>query len=118
MRDDLGSDWYLEFSGAMLLLEKLNNTLRASIKNYCVSMKIKEDSILKESSMTFWQLAEQTFQELVNACGNHSEDSLPALFRKYRAMALSIYDEACPHDTARQFETWVRNRPFTGRKHG
>lgn len=118
IRDDLSSDWYLEFSGAMLRLEEQNKKLRTSIKNYCASMKIKEDSLLKEASMTFWQLAEQTFQELVNACGNHSEDSLPSLLRRYRAMVLSVYDEACPHDTARQFETWVRNRPFSGRKHG
>ena len=118
----LGENWFLEFSASMEKLEKLASLLYGSINGYHSTLKVADKSFASEASGLFWQMAEHTLQELITACDRESEgwteDSLPALFRKYRAMALSIYDEACPHDTARQFETWVRNRPFTGRKHG
>lgn len=118
----LGKNWFLEFSASMEKLEKLASLLYGSINGYHSTLKVADKSFASEASGLFWQLAEHTLQELIAACDRHSDDwteeALPELFRKYRAMALSIYDEACPHDTARQFETWVRNRPFSGRKHG
>lgn len=118
----LGEIWFNEFSAAMERLEKLASLLYSSVNSYHGSMKVADKAYAAEASGRFWQLAEHTHQELIAACDHDSEgwteDSLPALLRRYRAMVLSVYDEACPHDTARQFETWVRNRPFSGRKHG
>ena len=118
----IGELWFTEFSSAMERLEKLASLLYSSVNSYHSAMKVADKAYAAEASGRFWQLAERTLQELITACDHRSEDwtedSLPSLLRRYRAMALSVYDEACPHDTARQFETWVRNRPFTGRNHG
>ncbi len=118
----LGDIWFVEFSGAMEQLEKLASQLYKAVNGYHSALKISDSSQAAEASGLFWQLAEHTLQELIAACDHFSEgwtkDLLPALLRRYRGMVLSIYDEVCPRDTARQFETWVCNRPFSGRKHG
>lgn len=120
--------FYTEFSGAIKRLEILDSLLKDKINDYYAPKEEKKEKRkgktphAKEASNLFWQMAERTLQELIAACDHESEgwteDSLPALLRRYRAMVLSVYDESCPHDTARQFETWVCNRPFSGRKHG
>ena len=86
------------------------------------AMKVQDRRIAAEASGLFWQMVEPSEHELMAACDRKSEgwteDTLPALLRRYRAMVLSVYDEFCPHDTARQFEAWVLNRPFSRRKDG
>ena len=118
----MGDLMFTAFSGAMEKLEKLASLLYGAVGAYHSAMKITDKDIVAESVGHFWQLAEHTVHELLDACDPHhegwTEDILPALMSRYRVMILSVYDEACPHDTARQFETWVRNRPFSGRKHG
>lgn len=118
----LGELWFSDFSGAMRRLEKLASLLYGTVNSYRSALKMTDKALAAEASGRFWQLAEHRLHELVTACDCEREDwteeELPALFRKYRAMVLTIYDDACPHDTARQFDVWVRNRPFSGRKNG
>ncbi|MCR5260006.1 MAG: type I-E CRISPR-associated protein Cse1/CasA [Desulfovibrio sp.] len=118
----LGELWFTEFSGSMERLEKLASLLYRAVNRYHVSLKEDGKAYAAEASSLFWQMAERTLQELIVASDHCSEDwtedSIPALLRRYSAMAVAIYDEVCPHDTARQFEIWVRNRPFSGRKNG
>ncbi len=118
----LGEIWFAEFSAAMVRLEDLASLLYRSVNGYHLALKADGKANASGASGCFWQMAEHTLQELIAACDHESEgwseDALPGLLRRYRAMALSVYDGHCPHDTARQFETWIRNRPFSGRKHG
>ena len=118
----LGDIWFIEFSGSMARLEKLAALLFSSVNRYYSSLRVADKAYAAEASGHFWQMAERTLQELIVSCDHSSEgwteDSLTSLMRRYRGMVLSIYDDSCPHDTARQFEAWVRNRPFSGRKYG
>lgn len=118
----LGSNWFRAFSAAMGRLEDLASLLYVAVNGYHSAMKVQDRRIAAEASGLFWQMVEPSEHELMAACDRKSEgwteDTLPALLRRYRAMVLSVYDEFCPHDTARQFEAWVLNRPFSGRKNG
>ena len=118
----LGSNWFRAFSAAMGRLEGLASLLYVAVNGYHSAMKVQDRRIAAEASGLFWQMVEPSEHELMAACDRKSEgwteDTLPALLRRYRAMVLSVYDEFCPHDTARQFEAWVLNRPFSRRKDG
>jgi CRISPR system Cascade subunit CasA len=84
----------------------------AYFKEQGTSDSVAEDKAKKAQSL-FWQLCERRFQELVNACGDY--DKAHPMRRIFADFAHKAYDAYCPKDTARQLDSWAKNRPNLGK---
>ncbi len=113
-RTALESGWFASFRGIMEKTEHLASLVYGTTRSYWAAMKVQDKSHAERASGRFWQLVEPTFQTLIDGCDR--TEAAQTLLRKYRAAAIAVYDEACPHGTSRQFEQWIRHRPFSGRK--
>ena len=66
----------------------------------------------------FWEFAESVSHELFDSCSEEEDAKRLSIMRFLRSTLISIYDESCPHDTARQLMVWMNHRPFSGGKDG
>lgn len=114
--NDLSSTWFRAFSGAMGRLDKTASGLYSAVNGYwkATGMDRQNDDRARAVSGRFWQMVEPLAQDIIRDCENSG--AMEALFRRCQAIASGLYDEACPHGTARQFEQWARHRPFAWRK--
>ncbi|WP_294447092.1 type I-E CRISPR-associated protein Cse1/CasA [uncultured Mailhella sp.] len=108
----LGDIWFREFESLMSDTEKRAKLLYGAVNRYCRDMKMDDKSAVAaaaEAAGLFWQMVEPTLPAMLDGCGNEQTCTL-LLGRCYR-LVLMLYDEACPHGTGRQVETWIKHRP-------
>ncbi|MGR3219465.1 MAG: type I-E CRISPR-associated protein Cse1/CasA [Candidatus Anammoxibacter sp.] len=118
----LGKDWFSKLKQEMDELEGIAQELKRSVykanKRDIKESKEKDKrsvSISNETETLFWQLCEQKFQELVDACQtvslDPSSEEVKKLRRVFAEFVNKAYNTYCPKDTARQMDAWVANRP-------
>ena len=111
--NDTGN-FYSSLLYAMEKLEKQNSILFKSICSYYKDLKAESDgkNIASNAANVFWQLCESLFQTVIEICSaENSEENLKTVYKKIWAFVLQLYDENCPKDSARQMESWAKNRP-------
>ncbi|SFP41521.1 CRISPR-associated protein, Cse1 family [Nitrosomonas cryotolerans] len=107
------SAWFGNLSVEMSQLDFLSKTVYGTTCNYFKSQgqenkaKVREQAQL--ASNLFWQLCEQFFQDLLEACDNANKTR--RMRRIFKQSAYKAYDNYCAKDTARQLDAWVKNRP-------
>lgn len=109
---ELGENWFLQLKANMVSIEDLADTVYACTKGFYKKQKAGGKDQAKQASNLFWQLAEQHFQSLINACGNNTAENMRPI---YAQIALKAYDTYCPKDTARQLDAWAASRPQLGK---
>ncbi|WP_420843714.1 type I-E CRISPR-associated protein Cse1/CasA [Leptospirillum ferriphilum] len=119
---DFGTLAFLRLSEEMNQLENLSNKTFAAILNYFKDQKIDNAKQQTSQAMSlFWQLCEQRFQDLLNACID--TDLAESVRLSFTKIAERIYNMYCPRETSRQIEVWAKNRPdfrwyFPGKEKG
>jgi len=111
----LGEEWFLRLKAEMDIMDDMSSTV---YKRTVIFYKIQKASKVhlkkqaQQATSLFWQLAERQFQNLINACGNKTSETMRPEFAK---IALKAYDTYCPKDTARQLDAWAASRPQLGK---
>lgn len=103
------SGWFASLSEEMSQLDSLSTTVYRTTLNYFKNQNMETKGLAALASNLFWQLCERRFQELVNACGN--AEQVHAMRPVFSRFVHKAYDTYCPKDTARQLDSWAKNRP-------
>jgi CRISPR system Cascade subunit CasA len=108
----LGRDWFGLLKTEMSIIKNLADHVYACTKAFFQCQKTEGADQARQASNLFWQLAEHHFQQLINACGAQTSETLRPVFAQ---LALKAYDTYCPKDTARQLDAWAASRPQFGK---
>lgn len=108
----LGETWFLQLKAEMAIIDALAKNVYGSTMGFYKQQLADGKDQAAQAANLFWQLAEQHFQELINACGTDTAESLRPI---YAQIALKAYDTYCPKDTARQLDAWASSRPRLGK---
>jgi CRISPR system Cascade subunit CasA len=108
----IGESWYMQLSTEMTVIEALADNVFACTKAFYKKQKAAGKDQARQASSLFWQLAEQYFQTLINACGTQTSATLRPVFAN---LAIKAFDTYCPRDTARQLDAWAACRPQLGK---
>lgn len=108
----LGEEWFLRLKAEMTIIEELAKNVYGCTMGYFKQQLTEGKDQAAQSTNLFWQLTENHFQELINACGNNTSEAMHPLFAK---AAIKAYDTYCPKDTARQMDAWAASRPRLGK---
>ena len=99
----------------MNALEDLSNIIDKAIKGYYRKLKADRKTTSKLATLAtnlFWQLCEQKFQDLLDACDDNTGIATKKLRQVFAGFVNKAYNAYCPRDTARQLDAWAANRPF------
>lgn len=108
----LGETWFANLQLEMDELDKLSKIVYGATFNYFKSQNMETKEQAAQASSLFWQLCERRFQELVNIC-DHAEQAR-AMRSVFAQFVHKAYDTYCANDTARQLDSWAKNRPNLG----
>jgi CRISPR system Cascade subunit CasA len=97
----------------MTELDQLSKIVYSATLNYFKNQNSEGKAQAGLASNLFWQLCERKFQDLVNVCDDYNQAK--ALRKNYAGFANQAYDHFCPKDTARQLDSWAKNRPNLGK---
>lgn len=111
--DREGSDWFDALQNAMGKVEQMGKTVYASVFGYYKEAKADNaENCAKRAAREFWQIAERFFPALSQACAEPDRpEGLEATLDHMKACVWESYANACPRDTARQLQLWVRHSP-------
>ena len=105
----LGETWFANLQLEMDELEKLSKIVYGATFNYFKSQNMETKDQAALASNLFWQLCERRFQDLVSACDN--VEQVRAMRPVFARFVYKAYDTYCSNDTARQIDSWAKNRP-------
>ncbi len=108
---DFGTPEFSRLSEEMSQLEILSKKTFGAIQNYFKDQRIADSKQASQAINLFWQLCEQRFQDLLNAC--IKPDLLESVHFSLSGTSEKIYNMFCPRETSRQIESWAKNRPDT-----
>lgn len=110
--ENFGLDWFTIFKEEMTLLEKISDILYGRVAGYFKELKSEGGNIAKIAVNNLWQLFERDLSSLVSICDKNVPAGSRLKFRgKMVAIALDLYNQHCPHGTAKQMLAWVQNKP-------
>ena len=109
----INEDWFNQLLIEMENLEGLGKTLYGSILNFYKTQKTEGAGLASNGTSLFWQLCENNFQNLVDACDNSekAKQELQLLHQKFAGYIHTVYNQSCPSNTARQIDVWAKCRP-------
>lgn len=117
---------WLDFvKSAMKELEKIAQTVYAAVRGYYDEAKLdKAGEFAQHAVQDFWLEAEGFSQKLLSACASKAnaqnghnqkgDEDYKKVLNSLRIRAKNCYVNACPDDTARQLEIFVRHFPHLG----
>ncbi len=106
--------WFRAFEDMMGKLEKYSQILYVAVSGYGKGMGMDGKNHAAQAAGLFWQAVEPLFPVIIEVC--EDEDKRTAQLRICASLVSHIYDQSCAHGTPRQFEHWIRHRPFSGVK--
>lgn len=109
------------FINFMEIIKAYSDALQKAVNDYFRSLKDNRDKKGGIATRLFWEKMEPLAQSIISLSGELSENPDQKRFdeekRKWRQIALSCYDEFCPHETPRQMRAYTQNIPdFRPRK--
>lgn len=107
----LNRAWFLRFKREMADLENLSKQIYGAVNGYYGSQKMDGEGQAAKAANLFWQLAENHFQALVDACADETGEATIATRKIFAKAATRAYDTFAPKKTARQLTAWAANRP-------
>ena len=105
-----GEFWFVEFCKVITKLNDKADILRKSVKRYLDEFSIKNDGILEQVSMDYWQYVDKFSQEIVTNCYMENMSEVDNLMKKCLRFSYDIFDKYCPCDTPRQMKAWAKHR--------
>jgi CRISPR system Cascade subunit CasA len=110
--DSLGHSWFHKLKEEMTALDDLSRALYASTVGYYRQLKADGKATAALATNLYWQLCEQNFQDLLDACDDNTGIVTKDLRQVFAKFVNKAYNAYCPQDTARQLDAWASNRPF------
>ncbi|AIJ09063.1 MULTISPECIES: type I-E CRISPR-associated protein Cse1/CasA [Edwardsiella] len=101
--------WFNRFQTEIGQLDGLAKTLYGCVIGYYKAQMMEGESLAKQASNLFWQLCERQSQALIDGC-----DEVKArqqLRRQFARYTTQVFDQFCPHQTARQMDAWAKTKP-------
>ncbi len=131
-REQNGEDWFPQLHTEMNTLDAMSKVLYSSTINFYAEQTADKPvdkparsgrankygkARAGQASNTFWQLCERHCQELIDSCGSDPESMQGRLQlrRTFAGYVHGVYDQYCPHHTARQLDAWATSRPNLAR---
>ncbi len=103
--DIIGNEnWFFQIEEEMRFLDELSKSVYSSVLGYYKQLKVEGSNHAGNAANMFWQMAEKSSQELFQ------NESPKNLRKNFKNLAIKVYDQLCPRETARQISSWVRNR--------
>ena len=110
----LGSQKFMVFEEMMLKTEKTSKALYVSVAEYHKLMNndMGGDHAAHAAAL-FWEQMEKRAQTIIDIAFSEdfSEETEKAEIAEWRKLVYRIYDEVCPHSTARQMSAYVQANP-------
>ncbi len=107
--DDINEIWFNHFQTQMIQLEGLAKTLYGCVMGYYKTQLMDGESFAKQASNLFWQLCERQSQALIEGCDK--PETRQILRRQFARYTTQVFDQFCPHQTARQMDAWAKAKP-------
>lgn len=111
----LGEIWFQKLKEEMTILDDFSKSIYASTMGYFKKLKSDGKKTASLASNLYWQLCEQKFQDLINACDDATGRAPKKLRYEFANFVNKAYNTYCPCDTARQLDAWAANRPNIGK---
>ncbi len=105
----LGEIWFSRFKAEMGELDKLAKILYGCVMSYHKALLVEGGDYAAQTTHLFWQLCERHAQALLNDCIN--TEMCYSLRRQFADYAMQVFNQICPHQTARQLDAWARAKP-------
>lgn len=106
---NLGDIFYTSLSSCMEDITQQEKILYGSVLNFYKKIGCEGKSQASKAASIFWEIAGTRDQDIVDACvpgGDYR--ALRAFFRK---TVLAVYNNLCPHSSARQMLVWMECMP-------
>jgi len=130
--DQLGTQFLQKYKKLMQQLDVCCNSLFQAVNEYFFLLyenpeneknKKKHQSELpgklaRRAKTQFWEQMESRAQIIIDLAEGSDEDAEKKEFALWRKIVSDIYNEFCPHETARQLAAWVEANPKFNRKKG
>ncbi|EKS7812969.1 type I-E CRISPR-associated protein Cse1/CasA [Edwardsiella piscicida] len=101
--------WFNRFQTEIGQLDGLAKTLYGCVMGYYKAQMVDGESLAKQASNLFWQLCERQSQALIDGCDEvKARQQLRRQFARYTSQ---VFDQFCPHQTARQMDAWAKTKP-------
>jgi CRISPR system Cascade subunit CasA len=107
--DDIDEIWFNHFQTQMSQLEGVAKTLYGCVMGYYKTQLMDGTSYAKQASNLFWQLCERQSQALIDGCDEST--ARQQLRRQFARYTTQVFDQFCPHQTARQMDAWAKAKP-------
>lgn len=108
--------WFSHFQTEIGKLDELADTLDDSVINYYKTKSAAnkkptslEKALAKQANNLFWQLCERQSQALIDGCDEVT--ARQQLRRQFARYTTQVFDQFCPHQTARQMDAWAKTKP-------
>jgi CRISPR system Cascade subunit CasA len=109
--------WFVAFKFEVAELERVLAQLRIRVSSYYKDLTNQSSSgkaelakaKVEKAEHGFWELIEPHFQALVDSADNLTD--MAALRKTFASIAINVYDQSCPSDSARQIESWAKHKP-------
>ena len=112
-------DWLKRFEELMTSLEQCSKILYAAVSQYHKRMNNLAGGDLASQAVTiFWEQLEPRAQNLIDLAADFQEDKVKSEHQIWYQIMDGIYNDSCPHETARQLAAWVEANPKFNRKKG
>jgi CRISPR system Cascade subunit CasA len=101
--------WFNRFKVEMSELDKLAKALYGCVMGYYKTLLVEGANYAAQATHLFWQLCERHAQALLDGCDQ--PDSCHQLRRQFADYATQVFNQMCPHQTARQLDAWAKTKP-------
>ncbi len=101
--------WFSHLQGEISALDGVARTLYGGVMGYYKAQLMEGEPVAKQASNLFWQLCERQSQALIDGCDDATRRQ--QLRRQFAHYASHVFDQFCPHQTARQLDAWARAKP-------
>lgn len=111
----LGEVWLEILRQEVRSLDEIGKILYVKVMGYFKDQLVDGKKYAADASNFFWHLCEADFQTLVGSCSSQDTEKRHELRVRYAGYVQTAYDKFCHKNTARQLDTWVKNRPNLGK---
>jgi CRISPR system Cascade subunit CasA len=109
--------WFVAFKFEVAELERVLAQLRIKVSSYYKDLTNQSSSgkaelakaKVEKAEHAFWELIEPHFQSLVDSADSLTD--MATLRKRFASIAMNVYDQSCPSDSARQIESWAKHKP-------
>lgn len=113
------NQWLIRFKGLMSELDQAAKVLYTAVAQYHKQMNNQAGSSLASQAVArFWERLEPRAQNIIDLAADFQEDAVKSEHLVWSRIQDGIYNDSCPHETARQMSAWVDANPKFNRRKG